>query len=131
MRKLNPNIKLKQDAKRKERRAWLDALKTATPCTDCGLNFPPCVMHYDHTDPATKEFHISKMVGGNTKKLLAEIAKCELVCANCHAIRTFITRPQGRSGQAQKLINTYPKVDMTFHFTTKDFLNNTSSASGS
>ncbi len=60
---------------------------------DCGQCFPPCVMQWDHRDPATKAFPVSKMSNRSVPVILAEIAKCDLVCANCHLIRTWITRP--------------------------------------
>ena len=57
------------------------------PCTDCGVQYPYYVMHFDHL--GDKEFGISgsRMNFGLTR-IMAEIAKCEVVCANCHAERT-------------------------------------------
>ena len=74
--------------KRKTRLALLAKLKKK-PCTDCGGSFPPECMDFDHLDPSTKLFQVSG--GGLTRNLeswMAEIEKCELVCANCHRIRT-------------------------------------------
>lgn len=63
------------------------------PCTDCGGIFPPYVMHFDHRDPSQKRFAVSTLTGsGHIRSLLAEIEKCDLVCANCHAIRTHRQR---------------------------------------
>lgn len=46
-------------------------------------------MQFDHTED-NKLFNVSKMMGNvSDKRLLDEIAKCELVCANCHAVRTY------------------------------------------
>lgn len=47
-------------------------------------------MDFDHLDPSTKTASISKLSKwrGNKEKLLEEIAKCELVCSNCHRQRT-------------------------------------------
>jgi hypothetical protein len=59
------------------------------PCSDCGIAYPYYVMQFDHLDAASKEFNIGVMgptVGRD--RLLDEIAKCEVVCANCHAERT-------------------------------------------
>ena len=58
------------------------------PCMDCGQQFPPCAMDFDHQE--IKLFHVS---GGHKRSfddLRAEIAKCDVVCANCHRIRTHI-----------------------------------------
>lgn len=59
------------------------------PCTDCGVQYPYYVMEFDHLDAGTKEFNVSAGVTrASYERLLAEIAKCEVVCANCHAERT-------------------------------------------
>lgn len=60
------------------------------PCTDCGGLFPSYVMDFDHID-GNKTDNISGMVRKMTclKKIQDEIDKCELVCSNCHRIRTF------------------------------------------
>ncbi len=61
------------------------------PCADCGQNFPPWVMDFDHRDPTTKSFALAagKALLKSREVLIAEIAKCDVVCANCHAIRTY------------------------------------------
>lgn len=56
------------------------------PCADCGESFPYYVMHFDHL--GDKEFDVSRGHQKSWAKIEAEIAKCEVVCANCHAIRT-------------------------------------------
>lgn len=78
--------------KRREDSEFVNTLKDK-PCLDCGREFPPCAMQFDHVR-GKKIMNVSRMAKRtfSRKKLLAEIAKCELVCANCHAIRTFITR---------------------------------------
>lgn len=65
----------------------MDNLKSK-PCTDCGSSFNPWQMHWDHL--RDKEFNISSgMFRYSWERVLLEIAKCELVCANCHADRTY------------------------------------------
>ena len=61
------------------------------PCQDCGGSFPTPVMEFDHTDSTTKREAVSTMVetGMSQKAILTEIAKCDLVCANCHRLRTW------------------------------------------
>jgi len=65
-------------------------LKESTPCKDCGVKYPYYVMQFDHVpELGTKKANMANLVHGNlSKKLREEIKKCELVCANCHAIRT-------------------------------------------
>lgn len=63
--------------------------RKAAPCADCGQTFHPKAMHFHHRDPAEKTAAVSQLIsrGASTTELDAEIAKCELLCANCHAIR--------------------------------------------
>lgn len=70
-------------------RAKLDALK-ANPCVDCGVSYPPYVMDFDHRDPTLKLKSVGAMaLSASWKAIEAEIAKCDLVCANCHRERTY------------------------------------------
>lgn len=58
------------------------------PCTDCKNSFPPEAMDFDHVR-GKKLFEIAqKMRVWDLNKILKEIDKCELVCSNCHRIRT-------------------------------------------
>jgi hypothetical protein len=69
-------------------KALLEKLKSG-PCVDCGGTFIPRAMHFDHRDPTTKKHNISPLASSNrVKAILEEVAKCDLVCANCHAYRT-------------------------------------------
>jgi hypothetical protein len=57
------------------------------PCADCGVQYPHYVMDFDHRED--KKFTISKMAGRvSQQRLKEEIAKCDVVCANCHRERT-------------------------------------------
>ncbi len=84
--------KLCRNAKQRElhnrKRASLDALKNG-PCTDCGISYPPWIMHWDHLPGFEKKRCIGNIYSHSEETILAEIAKCELVCANCHADRTW------------------------------------------
>ena len=73
-------------------RAWYERLKSR-PCADCGATFPPAVMHWDHLPGTSKGGDVGRIATRhNRAAVLAEIAKCELVCANCHAVRTGLRR---------------------------------------
>lgn len=56
---------------------------------DCGVHYPSYVMDFDHRDPSTKKGGVGKFVSVGWKSLKEEIAKCDLVCANCHRERTW------------------------------------------
>lgn len=73
--------------------AWARALKADKPCVDCGGVFHPAAMAWDHLPGAEKVGDISTLARRSSReRILAEISKCELVCANCHAVRTFERR---------------------------------------
>lgn len=56
---------------------------------DCGSSYPYYVMDLDHRPGEEKLFDPSRAPNrGNLQALLAEIAKCDPICANCHRIRT-------------------------------------------
>lgn len=64
--------------------AWVQSLKDG-PCERCGARKGVEDMHWHHRDPATKEFGISRgAFRFGRARLLAEIAKCELLCGDCH-----------------------------------------------
>lgn len=77
-----------QEVRRRQKERLLD-LKKNTPCHDCGQKFHPFIMEFDHFDPANKLFSIGKSGRVSDKQLREEMAKCNLVCANCHKLRTF------------------------------------------
>lgn len=78
----------KNKKRKQERREWLISLKNK-PCADCGNTFHFSAMHWDHLPQHKKTFSISSARDKSKKELLKEISKCELVCANCHAYRTW------------------------------------------
>src|SRR6266581_4332245 len=77
---------------------WCRSLKEGTPCTDCGGYFHHAAMAWDHLPGFVKSAEISRLVQQNSRgAILREILKCELVCANCHAVRSY----ERRRGVAQ------------------------------
>ena len=65
----------------------LTEIKVSTGCIDCG-NKNPIVLDFDHLKD--KKYNVSRMIhdGFSWAAIKKEIAKCEVVCANCHRIRT-------------------------------------------
>ena len=57
-------------------------------CIDCNIQYPWYVMDFDHIR-GNKVAAVSKLVHFNPTKLITEIAKCDVVCSNCHRTRTF------------------------------------------
>ncbi len=86
--------RLRQRERVRQARLWMAALKEGIPCTDCGGVYPVWVMHWDHLPGFDKVDAISSLVSSRSRTItLAELQKCELVCANCHVLRTT-----GRAG---------------------------------
>jgi hypothetical protein len=72
------------------RRARLDAIKLEHGCADCGYREHPAALEFDHRDPATKAFNIAQSASRSWAATVAEIAKCDVRCANCHRVRSII-----------------------------------------
>jgi hypothetical protein len=66
----------------------LSEIKIASGCADCGIK-NHIVLDFDHL--RDKKYNISRMIhdGFSWKAIKKEIEKCEIVCANCHRIRTY------------------------------------------
>jgi hypothetical protein len=65
---------------------WFNEYKKTLSCT-CGENHPAC-LEFHHIDPSIKEFEISGAVRLYGKeKIMNEIAKCIVLCSNCHRKR--------------------------------------------
>ena len=62
----------------------------SVPCADCGMSYPYYVMDFDHVRGA-KCFNIGTDAKSKSMEaFLAEVAKCDVVCANCHRHRTWM-----------------------------------------
>lgn len=73
--------------KRRTYSAFLSKEKSKS-CTDCGGYFHPHCMDFDHVR-GKKLFNVGDGAKYSPEKIKAELAKCELVCANCHRLRTL------------------------------------------
>lgn len=80
--------KASAQAKRERNRAFLRTLKDK-PCMDCGVKYPYYVMQFDHNGADAKLNNVSYFVGYSREHIAKEAAKCDVVCGNCHAERTY------------------------------------------
>lgn len=69
-----------------QRQAKIRAIKLERGCTDCGYNSRPEALDFDHVR-GEKKFSVSNC-NYSWQKIEEEIAKCDVVCANCHRVRT-------------------------------------------
>jgi hypothetical protein len=79
---------------------WLEELKSGMSCLRCGFSHP-AALQFHHRDPSSKEFEVTTAVrqGWARARILAEIAKCDCLCANCHFILHYEERKAGSSGK--------------------------------
>lgn len=75
----------------KEAREFVNSLKER-PCADCGVQYAPYVMQFDHLPGHKKDFTIGTHRTKPADVIIAEAQKCDVVCANCHAVRTWQRR---------------------------------------
>lgn len=69
----------------KEIRGWLRSIKSTLKCATCGESHH-AVLDFHHRDPAQKDNEVNRILRdcGSRDKVIAEIAKCEVLCSNCH-----------------------------------------------
>lgn len=77
-------------------RDWFVEYKSHLSCEQCGVSHP-AVFDFHHKDAKEKEYPVSELIsryGGNKQRVLDEIDKCRVLCANCHRILHWETRGQ-------------------------------------
>jgi len=82
-----------------QRAAFLIEYFASHPCVDCGES-DPVVLEFDHLEE--KSFNIAKGLRDRSwEALVTEIAKCDVVCANCHRRRTAVRGGFARAAAAR------------------------------
>ena len=77
--------------RRVEIRRFIINLLQSSCCADCGID-DWRVLEFDHRDRKLKKFNLADSTQYSIKKVKEEIEKCDIVCANCHNIRTIEQR---------------------------------------
>lgn len=78
-------IKSEVKARKNKNKEWLREYKAGLVCSICGFDHP-AALQFHHRDPSTKDMDVSAAIGWSIDRLLKEIEKCDVLCANCHAI---------------------------------------------
>lgn len=79
-----------QRNRRRKHGAIINRYKTWKGCAVCGYNKHPSALDLDHRDRSTKLFDISSRVASKPWEVIAaEIRQCDVLCANCHRIKTY------------------------------------------
>lgn len=78
-------VKANVQDRKNQIRDWMEELKSTLSCNRCPESHPAC-LDFHHRDESQKEFEVSNAVlmGRSIKRIKEEIAKCEVLCANCH-----------------------------------------------
>jgi hypothetical protein len=72
--------------RKKDIRLWLQEIKKNLCCIRCPENHPAC-LDFHHRDANHKEISISTAIstqGWSIRRIKEEIAKCDVLCSNCH-----------------------------------------------
>lgn len=72
-----------------EKRRVLAEYKITVGCADCDYNGHHSALEFDHLPGQTKLHNVAGLCYRSWEVIWAEVAKCEVVCANCHATRTW------------------------------------------
>lgn len=70
----------------RHRKAVLDRFKTIKGCARCGYREHAAALVFHHRDPSEKERTVSAFLRVGWAAVKKELAKCDVLCANCHAI---------------------------------------------
>lgn len=74
--------------KKKAIRDWIVEYKKTLKCVNCGNN-DFRVLDFDHLEEKLFNIADASRLGYSLKVLKEEIAKCQILCANCHRIKTY------------------------------------------
>lgn len=89
-------IRARRDLSKKKE--YLRQVKN-NPCVDCTIKYPYYVMDLDHREGEEKDRKVSSMLkSAGWKRFLDECKKCDLVCSNCHRIRTYKRKQHYNNG---------------------------------
>lgn len=83
-------------ARNAERREWLTRYKTERGCELCEYREDPVALDFDHVDPSQKVMAVGMMLASSWATIFAEVAKCRILCANCHRIESKKKKQVGR-----------------------------------
>jgi hypothetical protein len=86
----------------RDRLQWRKALWRAKsrPCADCRIQYHPAAMSFDHLSDKKANVSDIHSIGA----MLSEIEKCQVVCLNCHAVRTWQRMNPGVAQSVERLL---------------------------
>lgn len=86
----DPDVRAAFDKTRQQQHIeYIRAIKLEKGCSKCGYNKHAVALDFNHLDPSTKDVSVSRMSGYSKERIDEEIAKCEILCANCHRVHSY------------------------------------------
>lgn len=126
MRIVNREASEKRQPGKTESGKAIEELKSKTPCSDCKKQFGYWVMDLDHVS-GDKIDNLNKLQSKSLEKVLEEISKCEIICACCHRLRTFLNnKKEGSQEEIEENQEILDNIIVSRIYGTnagKDFLN--------
>ena len=104
MREVNRQAAARRKKKKTPANQAIIDLKSKTSCADCGGKFNHWQMDLDHVT-GVKVYNLNRPYTSSVESLLEELSKCEVVCSNCHRLRTFTRREPDRVRKDQGLLD--------------------------
>lgn len=86
MRVRNAAQKARINERHREYRERIQEIKLERGCADCGRDDDPAALHFHHRHGEVKLFTIACSFGRRWSKVLAEMAKCDVLCWTCHGL---------------------------------------------
>lgn len=90
---MNTNSSMRRQTFLIANEAYIDTYKVTLGCEGCGYNTDPKALDLDHIDPYQKKHNVSTMkYSKSLDDIKVEIAKCRVLCANCHRRKTYANK---------------------------------------
>lgn len=83
-----PSYNIRRNALRRDNKRRLVAL-LGDKCSKCNISYPDCVYDFHHVNPEEKDVAPGTLLDATWSKIIEEISKCVILCANCHRILHF------------------------------------------
>jgi hypothetical protein len=91
------DVYLRRNSRYRRRNSEIIRESKCKPCADCGIQYPYYVMDFDHRQGEIKVINLGNARRLTRPKILEEIAKCDVVCSNCHRERTYQRKLRNRT----------------------------------
>jgi hypothetical protein len=107
---------------RKEQlRVFYNQLKENLECAQCRESHP-ATLQFHHRDPQAKDFNLSEAVrkGYSAERIKREIAKCAVLCANCHAKLHYEWAGKNKKPHQEGLAGQFLEIEQALSFSQEE-----------